>query len=100
MTVKQSTGGDSLHGSKTVGTTSAQMTTIGTRELAKGVLVKAAAANTGTVYVGSEAVTAAGADSNSGFPLAASESLFIPTDELNLWIVGSAADQKVFWIAR
>lgn len=100
MTVKQSSGGQNQHGSKTVGSAAELMTEAQQNQLIKGVLVKAAAANTGTVYIGSANVTADGGDTNTGFPLAASESLFIPTEDLNLWIIGSAAGQKVFWLAR
>ena len=101
MSVKNSSGGQVQHGSKTVGTTAEVMTAAQQGSgMVKGVLIKAASANTGIVYVGSPNVTAAADDTNTGFPLSASESIFIPAEDLNLWIVGSAASQKVFWLAR
>ena len=101
MTLKSSTGGPNLHGSKTTGTTATRMAeSLGEQKLAKGILVKAAASNTGTIYVGSENVSADGGDTNSGFPLAASESLFIPSEDLDVWIIATVADQDVFWIAK
>jgi hypothetical protein len=101
MSIKQSSGGPSFHGSKVVGTTAVQMVAADTTmDLIKGVLVKADSTNTDPVYVGSQNVTADGDESNSGFPLAAGESIFIPTESINLWVISSAVTQKVFWIAR
>jgi hypothetical protein len=64
----------------------------------RGVQVKAAAANTGKVYVGNSDVTAGSADATDGFELSASQGLFVPAqDASTVYVVGSAGGQKVFW---
>ena len=87
------------HGSKSsISTTAVQMITTSTRAF-KGVLVKASTSNTGTIYVGSSSgVTADGGDSSSGFPLAAGESLLVPTDDASdIWLIATAAGHKIFF---
>lgn len=64
----------------------------------RGVQVKAAAANTGKVYVGNSDVTNGSADATDGFELSAGQGLFVPTqDAATVYAIGSAAGQKVFW---
>ncbi|MBY0525596.1 MAG: hypothetical protein K2R98_19480 [Gemmataceae bacterium] len=65
----------------------------------KGIEVKAANSNTGTVYVGSASgVTAGTSDANDGFELGAGESMFFPVNNINkLWVIGSTTGQKLFW---
>lgn len=87
------------HGSKSsVGTSAVQITT--TSIVAKkGVTVKAANANTGIIYVGNSDVTNGSTDATDGFELANGESIFIEIDNANkVYVIGSAASQKVFWV--
>lgn len=65
-----------------------------------GVTVKAARANTGLIYVGKSDVTAGTTDATDGFELGAGESLFLPVSNANLiYVIGSANNQKIFWVA-
>lgn len=77
---------------------------------AVGLVVKAAAANTGKVYVApSSAVTANSADATDGYELSAGETLFISPGEMKslslaadaslVYVIGSTTGQKVFWKA-
>ncbi|MDZ4781248.1 MAG: hypothetical protein SGJ19_13420 [Planctomycetia bacterium] len=88
------------HGRKSsVGTTAVQLSATSYR-VAKGVQLKADAANSSTVYVGNADLTADTADATDGFPLAASEGLFVPVDDVNkIYVRGGASGQKVFWFA-
>lgn len=88
------------HGSKSsIGTTALQLTTVAV-ECANGVIVKAANANTGTIYVGNSDVTAAGADGTAGMELGAGESVQLPIDNpSDVWVIASTTGQKVFWMA-
>jgi len=63
-----------------------------------GVTVKAAATNTGTVYIGaSSSVTAGTTGSTDGFPLEPGESVTVPVNNVNLlYGIASVANQKVF----
>ena len=88
-----------------VGASAVQLT-VSSTPLTYGVSIKAAAANTGTVYVGfSNAVTANAADATDGYELSAGGEVFIPSRLLNsspnvtdVWVIASAANQAVFWI--
>lgn len=86
------------HGAKSsIDTTAAQIVTAKT-VCKRGVQVKAAAANTGRVYVGNSDVTNGSADATDGFELSAGQGLFVPTqDASTVYVIGSAAGQKVFW---
>jgi hypothetical protein len=67
--------------------------------LYNGVTVKAANTNSGIVYVGNIGVTAGTATSTDGFELGAGESMTIRINDLNkIYLRGSAAGQKVFWL--
>jgi len=82
-----------------IGTASTSITATST-PLYNGVTIKAANANTGTVYVGNIDVTAGTATSTDGFELGAGESMTIEVNDLNkIYLIGSAAGQKVFWLA-
>lgn len=60
-----------------------------------GILLKADAANSGTVWVGH--ANTVGPD--AGFPLAAGEALLIEVDKPGkIWVEADAASQKVHWI--
>ncbi len=68
--------------------------------LTKGVQIKAPETNSGVVYVGASGVTADSADATDGFPLSPGEGLFVPVDDPSkLYVIASAAGQKVFWFA-
>lgn len=89
------------HGAKSsVGGTAVQMTT-NTIKTTTGVIIKAATTNTGIVYVGDDsAVTANAVDGTDGFPLTAGESITLPIlDASTIYLIASAAGQKVFWVA-
>jgi hypothetical protein len=87
------------HGAKSsVGTSAVQVIAAST-PATRGVTVKAADDNSGTVYVGNSDVTANTADGTDGFPLAAGDALTVPVDDANkVYVRGSAAGQKVFWL--
>lgn len=86
------------HGSKAVGT-SAVLITSSSVTTKKGVLVKAANSNTGTVYVGNSDVTANTVEATDGFEIGAGESVMIEIDDANkVYCIGSAVSQKVFWV--
>ena len=88
-------------GSKSsISTTALQLTT-STMDSRRGVLVKADAANSGTVYVGLSTVTkgADGTDATAGFELSAKESVVIPHLKASeIYVIGSASGQKVYFI--
>lgn len=64
--------------------------------LAVGVTIKAEADNTGTVYVGNDAV-----DADSGFQLAKGESIFIPIADLAaVYLDVSVSGDGVTYIAQ
>ena len=66
-----------------------------------GVTVRADPANTGVVYVGLDnAITAGTTDATDGFPLQAGESITLPVANSNqLWVIGSAVNQIVYYVA-
>jgi hypothetical protein len=82
---------------KTVGTTAAKLSAT-SLPAPRGFGLKAAAGNTGVVYAGAAAtVTAGTADATDGYPLAAGQEVFFPVDDLTkVWLVATAAAQKVF----
>ena len=89
-----------FHGRKSsVGTSAVQLTSTST-DASRGVLVKAADDNSGTVYVGnSSSVTADSADATDGFPLAAGEAVLVKVNNASrVYLIGSASGQKVFWL--
>ena len=87
------------HGRKaSISTTALQLTATST-PLYRGLVVKAAAGNTGKVYVGNSDVTNDTTDGTDGFELSAGESVSVETDNANkVYVIGSVAGQKVFWI--
>ena len=88
------------HGRKSsVGTTAVQLVTAST-PATRGVLLRAAADNSGTVYVGnSSSVTADSADATDGMPLAAGDSLLVKVDDASkVYVIASATGQKVFFL--
>lgn len=87
------------HGAKSsISTTAVQITTVST-STTKGVLVKAANANTGIIYVGNADVTRGTADLTDGMEIAAGEGTTVLVDNANkVYVIGSASGQKVFWL--
>jgi hypothetical protein len=90
---------DFEHGRKSsISTTAVQLTSVDFT-CRRGVLVKAAAGNSGKVYVGKSDATNDSADATDGFELSAGESVVIEVDKPNkVYVIGSAASQKVFWV--
>lgn len=89
------------HGAKSsIGTTAVQMKASSV-PANNGVMVKADSANSGKVYVGSSSgVTNGSSDTTDGFQLSAGDGVVITIDNANdIWLIGSAAGQKVYWIA-
>ncbi len=93
------------HGHKTVGTTAIQLIESLTGDPNKGVLLRCPgpsdpSPNTAPIWVGSKTVTADSAESTGGMPIVPGESLVIPVDDFDrLYVVSSAADQDVAWVA-
>lgn len=87
-----------LTGAKSsIGATALQLTAASTK--CTGVYVKASNANSGTVYVGIETVTAGSADATDGFPIDATEGVFVTIDDPSkLYVIGSTTGQKVFYM--
>jgi hypothetical protein len=70
-------------------------------KLLKGVRLKANSTNTGTVYVGKTGVTAMTNVALDGWPLLASEEVFIPTDDPTLvFALASVNLDSLTWIAE
>lgn len=79
----------------TAGTTAAPITVAAT-PCTRGVGLKAAAANSGTIYVGPSDVTAGTTPATDGWPLAAGEEIFLPlADPRTVYAVASAANQQL-----
>jgi hypothetical protein len=87
-------------GSKTVGATVVALST-STRPLTNGVQIVAAADNSGSIYVGSHpTITPGTSDGTDGFQLAAGASVLYPAfTEAEVYLVGSAADQVISFLA-
>jgi hypothetical protein len=87
------------HGAKSSISTSAVQITASSIPAVRGVLVKAANGNTGIIYVGNSDVTNGSVDATDGFELGAGESVLVKVNNANLvYVIGSAAGQKVFWV--
>jgi len=87
--------------SNTFSTSAAQLTATST-PVTYGVQLITDAANTGTVYVGfANTVTAGTAGATDGLPIPAGQNLLIPKSKVSdanaIYIIGSAASQKVFY---
>jgi hypothetical protein len=100
VNVQNSVAGSFTTGSTSVGASAVEVTSSNIA-LYRGITIKAAAGNTGTIYVGpSSSVTAATNASTDGFELAAGDSITIPINNANVpYAIASAASQKVFWVA-
>ncbi len=66
-----------------------------------GVLVKADDENTGSLFLGnSSAVTAGTVEATDGFRLQPGDAVFLPVASVGaVWVIGSAAGQKAWFIA-
>jgi hypothetical protein len=93
--------GSFLHGANGDVDTTAEALVSSSKRATRGVQLKAAAENTGTIYVGMDSgVTAGSVDATDGFPLAAGEGLFLPIDDASkVYVIGSANNQRVYWLA-
>lgn len=91
------------HGSLTVGSTALPLTAFSQPNKRRGVRLKAAAGNSGTVYVGLVSYVTANSDAGSdGYQLSAKEELLMTpdlvTDLGSIYLIASASSQKVFWL--
>ncbi len=85
------------HGRASIGTSAAQVIAAATQAY-KGIQLKAGASNAGTVYIGKSDVTAGGTAATDGYPLAAGEELFVPTDNPStVYAIASQAAQDLFF---
>lgn len=85
------------HGRVSIGTSAAQVIAAATQAY-KGINVKAGQSNAGTIYVGKSDVTAGGTAATDGYPLAAGEELFVPTDNPStVYAIASQASQDLFF---
>lgn len=86
-------------GSKaSIGTAQVQLTATKNR-LKRGLVVKAAHGNAGTVYVGLTGVTADDTEATDGFPLTAGESVMVEvTDPSLVFCIASDAGHQVFFL--
>ncbi len=85
---------------KTVGTTAVQLAP-STRPLEAGVQIVCPTTNTGICYVAVRSnVTDGDTDATDGYPLNASDSLFLPvSSESEIYVISDTAAQKVFWMS-
>jgi len=64
-------------------------------DIMKGVQLKAASSNAGTIYIGRDTVS-----STTGFPLLAGESVFISVEDVTkIKAIASEASQGLSWLA-
>lgn len=87
-------------GSKSgIGTSQVQLVSSGSNSMA--LTIQADISNTGTVYVGKTGVTAGTNDATDGYPLLAGDSLDIYYNApANVYLIASAAGQKVYWMSN
>jgi hypothetical protein len=83
-----------VHGQKSVTTVGTRVTLGSTTSLKFGVTIKAKVGNTGSIYVGSSAVT-----SSNGYVLAAGESVFVGVADLaSIYIDSSVNGEGVSFV--
>ncbi len=88
------------HGSNQDVDTVAEQITTTSIVTTRGVVVKAANANTGTIYVGLSDVTAGTTGATDGFELGAGESVLVKVDNANkIYVIASAVNQIAYWLA-
>ena len=87
------------HGSKSAIGTSAAQLSAGSVPATRGVLVKAANGNSGTLYIGNSDVTAATVDATDGFELGAGEALLVRVNDVSkIYAIGSTTGLRAFWV--
>lgn len=87
------------HGRKSGISTSAVQITVDSITATRGVLIKAANGNTGTVYIGNSDVTNDTTDTTDGMELGAGESVLVKVDNANkVYVIGSVAGQDIFFL--
>jgi hypothetical protein len=65
----------------------------------RGIQLKAASENTSTVFVGNADVTDDAEEATAGFPLGASEGLFVPLDDAaKIHLVAATSGQTIFFL--
>jgi len=80
--------------------TSAEVLTSTDFDTAQGVIITADSDNSGSVFIGTATVTAGAANDTSGIPITAGESIFFSASNPNvIYVIGSAVNQKVYWLA-
>jgi len=80
--------------------TSAEVLTSTDFDTTQGVIITADVDNSGIVYIGNSDVDAGATDATSGLPLSAGESLFFSANNpSSIFVIGSAVNQKVYWLA-
>jgi hypothetical protein len=85
-----------------IGNTPLQLTATPTL-LALGITLKAAAGNSGAVYIGfANTVTPGTTPATDGYELSAGEELFLPVGLVAgaslIWVVAASASQKLYWL--
>lgn len=79
--------------------TSAEQLTTTSITASFGILVKAANANSGIIYVGPAGVTANSSDSTDGIELAAGESVLVKVDNANkVYCIASVNNQSAYYL--
>lgn len=87
------------HGSKSGIGTSAVQLTASSIAATRGVLVKAANGNAGTLYIGNSDATAATVDATDGFELGAGEAVLVRVDNVSkIYAIGSTTGLRAFWM--
>jgi len=80
--------------------TSAEVLTSTDFDTTQGVMITADSDNSGVVYIGNSDVDAGATDATSGIPISAGESIFFSASNPNVvYVIGSAVNQKVYWLA-
>ena len=80
--------------------TSAEVLTATDFDTSQGVIITADSDNSGSVFIGTATVTAGAANDTSGIPITAGESIFFSASNPNvIYVIGSAVNQKVYWLA-
>ena len=80
--------------------TSAEVLTATDFDTTQGVIITADSDNSGTVFIGNSDVDAGSTDATSGIPISAGESIFFSASNPNvIYVIGSAVNQKVYWLA-
>jgi hypothetical protein len=92
-------------GALTIGTTAGSLASFNTNNVdiicSRGIQLKAASGNSGTIVIGGSSVSYNGTAANiNGLPLAAGESIFLEVTQLSsIYADASASNQVLHWIA-